>query len=394
MWLFFKNLSFCVLFTIGVGLIVWHSFRLHNQGQQAHRIADFSAGACTLLTLFISLRLILLHFSHWVSPKQQKYAVRIIAIVPIYAVESYLALRYRQFSLYIETVRESYEAYAIYSFLYYLISLLGEETELLRILRTKVSRGTHFQPWPLNLFSSWTSAHDILSRSKLGVLQYVAVKNICALVVFLLASLHAYDEGQFDLRGGYLYICLVSSWSQMVALYCLVLFYFAMKDELAPWKPVGKFAIVKIVVFATWYQSIAVSYLARNTKLISRNKGHSKWTDEEIAKGIQDYAICIEMLFASIAFSYFFSHRDYHFTGKGGLASMKNSHSRDIHDPAEDTALAGTEEDDLFQEKRPFLSALFQTSVPSDFLHEVRHTVWRSRTPLSPKLEKEELLED
>ena len=116
-----KEAVFCLLFTLGVGLIVWHSFRMVQGRQAASHIAEFSASACTVLTLAVSLRLILLHLKNYVYPKQQKFVVRIVAIVPIYAVESYLALRFRRSAIYIETLRECYEAYAIYSFLYYLI---------------------------------------------------------------------------------------------------------------------------------------------------------------------------------------------------------------------------------------------------------------------------------
>lgn len=384
MWL--KEAVFCLLFTLGVGLIVWHSFRMVQGRQAASHVAEFSASACTVLTLVVSLRLILLHLRNYVYPKQQKFVVRIVAIVPIYAVESYLALRFRRSALYIETLRECYEAYAIYSFLYYLISLFGDESELIKLLRHKSVARAH--PWPLSLLiSPWASAHEILTRCKVGVIQYVLVKNLCALVVFVLASLGYYEEGTFSFTGAYLYVTAVNSLSQGVALYCLVLFYFAGKDELAPWKPISKFLTVKVVIFWTWYQSVVVSYLAHNTNLIAKHKGRSSWSDEEIAKGIQDYAICIEMLFASIAFSYAFSHTEYSSTGRAGTLK---GHSRDSNDgffSSDDAGLLSdtADEDDHGGEKKEikFFSAVFQASVPSDYLQELRASLWRA-TPLSP----------
>lgn len=39
-------------------------------------------------------------------------------------------------------------------------------------------------------------------------------------------------------------------------MYCLLLFYRTLKEELSPLKPVGKFLCVKMVVFASfWYVS-------------------------------------------------------------------------------------------------------------------------------------------
>jgi hypothetical protein len=37
-------------------------------------------------------------------------------MVPIYSIESWLALRFNEQKLYLETMREAYEAYVVYSF--------------------------------------------------------------------------------------------------------------------------------------------------------------------------------------------------------------------------------------------------------------------------------------
>lgn len=88
---------------------------------------------------------------------------------------------------------------------------------------------------------------EFLYRNKMGVLQYVVIKNITAVAVFLLEFFHLYEEGTFKWDGGYLYVCIINNLSQMWALYCLVLFYNATKEELANWRPLGKFLCVKLV---------------------------------------------------------------------------------------------------------------------------------------------------
>lgn len=168
-------------------------------------------------------------------------------MVPIYSVESWLALRFRSLALHIETMRECYEAYAIFNFLYFLIALLGEEATLISILKEKPDeRGFH--PWPMNLIlSPWLMGHELLSKCKVGVLQYVVLKNLSALLTFVLESCGVYDEGRIRFDRGYLYVCLINNISQLWALYCLILFYLATKEELVPWRPVGKFLCVKMV---------------------------------------------------------------------------------------------------------------------------------------------------
>jgi hypothetical protein len=111
------------------------------------------------------------------------------------------------------------------------------------------------------------------------------------------------------------------------ALYCLVLLYVTCKEDLQVWRPVGKFLCVKAVVFFTWWQAIIIELWCAtgppvNLFSIDNNNNHNhgqelkvetsnSWTVNEISKGLQDYLICIEMFFASLAFSYAFSYKDY-----------------------------------------------------------------------------------
>eukprot|EP01038_Epipyxis_sp_PR26KG_P017202 gene17202-23701_t len=324
--------------------IIGYSYDLYRHGRKKHLIGWFSSAGFVLLTIPISVRLIVSHLSHWYAPNIQKYIVRIIWMIPIYSVESWLALRFKSFALYIETIRECYEAYVIFSFLYFLIALLGEEQHLVSLLKRKSAEyGTH--PWPINMvISPWIMGPDLLHKCKLGVLQYVVIKNVTAIIVFILVLCNQYQEGQFRFDKGYLYVCLINNISQLWALYCLLLFYYATKEELQPWRPVGKFLCVKMVVFFTWWQAIIINIInsASNNIIVS----NGSWTGNEIAKGLQDYFICIEMFFASIAFTLAFTYKDY-------VKKSRSKYEKEI------------------EVEKPFLSAFFQSSMPDDIFADI-----------------------
>ena len=332
-----------------------------------HLVAWFSAGGFVLLGFPISMWAIIRHLANYNQPHVQVYIVRILWMVPLYSVGSWLAMRFRSYAIYIETVRDLYESYVLYSFLQFLIQVLGGEEALVLMLKDKSpTRGVHMwglqwcvKPWLMgqpyrktvyeresngnnNTRLSPTSrspAHSPVHASsptarnggtlksravkrvvwkspffvkcKFGVLQYVLLKFVSAICIMILEHLGLYHEGDFTPRGGYLYICFVTNLSQCWALYCLVFFYYATHNELSPIRPVGKFLSVKALVFFTWWQSVMISILLGMDMIPAYTKQRQDWSSEDVAKGLQDYLICIEMFVIAIVHSFVFPHSEY-----------------------------------------------------------------------------------
>jgi hypothetical protein len=157
----------------------------------------------------------------------------------------------------------------------------------------------------------WTSPFFI--QCKFGVLQYVLIKLFCAMATLILEYNDWYQEGSFQYTSGYLYICILTNVSQCYALYCLIFFYYATKNELSPIRPVGKFISVKAIVFFTWWQSVLISGLYQMDLIPNYKASNTEknWNSEDVAKGIQDYLICIEMFIAAIVHSVVFPHSEY-----------------------------------------------------------------------------------
>nr|CAB3487939.1 unnamed protein product [Digitaria exilis] len=116
------------------------------------------------------------------------------------------------------------------------------------------------------------------------------IKTLTAILSLLLEPFGVYCEGEFNLRCGYPYFAAVLNFSQYWALYCLVAWYTATKDELAPIKPLAKFLSFKSIVFLTWWQGVVIAILYALGLLRS-----SLAQSLELKSSIQNFIICIEV---------------------------------------------------------------------------------------------------
>jgi len=86
------------------------------------------------------------------------------------------------------------------------------------------------------------------------------------------------------------------------------MFYQAAREELAHLRPLGKFMVVKAVVFFSWWQSIVIAALVHAGVI---GNGLAGLEADVAARGLQNILICIEMLLAALAHRYAFSFRDF-----------------------------------------------------------------------------------
>ena len=71
------------------------------------------------------------HLRYYTVPDQQLWIVRILFIVPIYGLCSWIGLIWPQYSVYFDSIRSCYEAFVIYNFLRLCLAYLGGETAVL-----------------------------------------------------------------------------------------------------------------------------------------------------------------------------------------------------------------------------------------------------------------------
>jgi len=265
------------------------------------------SGIFVAMACFFSFALIYMHLKHWTNPEQQKYIVRLILMVPIYSIDSWLSLRWINFAIYFDIARDCYEAYVIYQFFSLLTSYIeGSQPGILfKILEDKPS--VKF-PFPFCCFPSFKPSPLFFVVTKQCILQYVVIKPVTAIIAACLEATGNYHEGNFLPWYGYVYVTFLALGSVLLSMYFLVWFYITTEEDLRMYSPVAKFICLKAILFFSFWQSVAIAVLAY-FHLIPDSVGH--WKQEHIARGLQDFIICIEMFILSVAHGYVFSHKRY-----------------------------------------------------------------------------------
>lgn len=139
------------------------------------------------------------------------------------------------------------------------------------------------------------------------------IKPVTAILAIVLDSVGLYHDGQFDWRSGYLYISGINNASISLSIYCLVLFYMATEERLAPFEPFYKFLSVKAILFFSFWQSCFFQAL-HSAEILDREPGNMAL----------NLVTCAEMVAISYAQSQAFDFRQFL-----GLAGLRNAQRPD-----------------------------------------------------------------
>ncbi|CAK1551965.1 unnamed protein product [Leptosia nina] len=266
------------------------------------------AGGFVLLAMPISIWQITQHIVHYTKPSLQKHIIRILWMVPIYALNAWLGLEFPEQSIYMDSLRECYEAYVIYNFMKYLLNYLNDGNDLEASLELKPQV---YHIFPLCCLAPWEMGSEFIHNCKHGILQYTLVRPLTTVISMICELSGVYGESDFSPNVAFPYMIAINNLSQFVAMYCLVLFYRANRTELKPMKPIGKFLCIKAVVFFSFFQGVIINILVYCGVISTIFDISDKDKIKIMSSKLQDFLICIEMFIAAIAHHYSFSYKPY-----------------------------------------------------------------------------------
>lgn len=260
------------------------------------------SGVFVWLSLIITGHQIYQHLKYYTNPSEQRWIVRILFIVPIYAFDSWLSLLFfeQSYYVYFDSIRDCYEAFVIYNFLSLCYEYLGGEMAILSEIRGRPIKASWL--WCTCCLTGCQYTIVFLRFCKQATLQYCVIKPIMAVITLILQPLGYYSDGDWRADRGYLYITIVYNITVSLALYALFLFYQATRDLLSPYYPVLKFFTIKSVIFLSFWQGVLLAVFEKAGAI----RTYHNISSGTIAAGYQNFVVCIEMFFASIALRYAF----------------------------------------------------------------------------------------
>ncbi|KAM7498751.1 hypothetical protein LguiA_023165 [Lonicera macranthoides] len=265
------------------------------------------ATICVMLTMHFSQLLLFQHLKSWKKPKEQKAILVIILMAPIYSINSFIGLVDFQgsdtFFLFLDSVKECYEAFVMAKFLALLYTYLNISISK-NIVPDEIKGREIHHSFPMTLFQPHTVRlnHHNLKLLKYWTWQFVVLRPICSVTMIALQLLDWYPSWVSWT------FTIILNISVSLALYSLVVFYHVFAKELAPHKPLAKFLCVKGIVFFCFWQGVVLDILVA----LGIVKSHHFWLDvEHLQEALQNQLVIVEMVFFSIFQLYAYSAEPY-----------------------------------------------------------------------------------
>ncbi|TPX65960.1 hypothetical protein SpCBS45565_g04825 [Spizellomyces sp. 'palustris'] len=234
------------------------------------------------------------HFQHYHNPVHQRQIVRILLMVPVYAFCSTLSFRLIQYTVYIDIVRDCYEAFVLYSFYILLTNYLGPTLEA----QHERMQGKPKMRYPAPLCCLWynPSGYAFLLNTKFLVLQYVVVRPATTTLAMILSAFNLLCPTSSSPSHGQFWITYINLISSTLAMYGLFTFYIVVHNDIKEYKPLWKVIAVKFIVFFTFWQSILLDALVAMQVI----KSSTTYSSENATDLIQSFLICTEMVIAAL----------------------------------------------------------------------------------------------
>lgn len=265
--------------------------------------------AMAVVASVVAIALVVRHLQKLSRPDLQYPIMRMVLLVPVYAVSSQLEGA-------AVIVRDVYEAYAVYVFFVLMVDFAGGESAVVTAWQSKTTV-SHIWPCSLGCRPIPLDA-AFLRHCRRTVIQFVLTKTLSAAVSLVLLIVGGSESVVVEWT-----LFTIYTISYTTALYYLFLFYLGLKTQLSGLKPAAKFLVLKSAVFATYYIALVLQSLP------GLPGGADAW---------DAFVTTVCMLLLAPAFWIAYGVEDF---GVGGAASISIEHAAACEEDGKDCRVVG-----------------------------------------------------
>lgn len=338
-------------------------FVLHNQ------VCLFFIIVVSPVVIYISGYHVWTHVRNYRNPVIQRYCIRITLLVPVFLIVALISLFIPEKALWVpDLFKAGYEAFALYSFMALMLAFVGGPTTLVDLWETE---DRYLQgEWIHGTCIHGTKKLDglFLKRLVQGVIQFVIVRLLIVVTVPILISYEVYSEGSANFKTGWIYVIFIHNVSLWICLYSLWLFFLSTKHYLRPFSPVLKFALIKGIIFISFWQKIVLQIL------IASEVVHTPpaYTKRDIMDGWNNFLVVVECLPLAAMNFVAFSARSCQYDPEWGSYRMLMEHGK-LEKPNAFPVYGGQEKDEDFSRPKP-LAAFSHAVNAQDVFHHAYTT--------------------
>ncbi|CAG8528984.1 533_t:CDS:2 [Scutellospora calospora] len=265
-------------------------------------------------------------WKYYNRPEHQRYIVRLIFLVPMYTIMTWLSYFFLKYSVYFIVIRDTYQAFATHSFFNLLLNSLGETDGDRKEELRKLSDNLHMKhkSETLKVYTFINCPYltpKYLKNLRFGILQYVFILYFTTGIGLALAFIGKYCEEMFSIYFGQIYIVIIQTISGLVANLSLnmlskpVTAYVQFIDSVGRqntdkklqnqlfWRGICVF----MALFVISYQGHAISIFIFLGKITPT----TYWTPLDISRGIQAILVSIELFIVALLQVKAFPYRQY-----------------------------------------------------------------------------------
>ena len=140
-----------------------------------------------------------------------------------------------------------------------------------------------------------------------GVFQYCFIRVFMTITAVITQLFGRYCLESLNPAFAHIWVMVIEAVAVTIAMYSIIQFYYQVRKDIAQHRPLLKVLAIKLVIFLSFWQTIAISLLTSSGAI----KASATLQTPDIKVGIPSFLLCIEMAFFAFFHLFAFSWRDY-----------------------------------------------------------------------------------